>query len=155
MISVVFYLWNRDRHKGTDNASYLEVFLVQFVHSICYRCGVDIIVHCTYTGSLVAYFNAHCYQARAVLVEMRGSFWRFCIKVIGHVQVIAPKMEAASISETSVNFCQTTRCKSQKTAIFILAAVRTWNLTWKRFCLSVFFPGVRGCVRMLRARYRN
>jgi hypothetical protein len=35
-------------------------------------------------------------------------------------------MEAASTSETSVNFNQTTR---QKRAIFILAAVRTSNLT--------------------------
>jgi hypothetical protein len=35
-------------------------------------------------------------------------------------------MEAASVSETLVNFYQTT---TQKTTIFILAAVRTSNLT--------------------------
>jgi hypothetical protein len=35
----------------------------------------------------------------------------------------------ASTSETSVNFYQTHGATSQKTAIFILAAVRTWNFT--------------------------
>jgi hypothetical protein len=34
-------------------------------------------------------------------------------------------MKAASTSETSVNFYQTTRRKTQKTAIFILDAVKT------------------------------
>jgi hypothetical protein len=38
--------------------------------------------------------------------------------------IIALMMEAASTSESSVNFYQTTR-RTQKTAIFILAAVRT------------------------------
>jgi hypothetical protein len=33
-------------------------------------------------------------------------------------------MEAASTSETSVNFYQTTRRYTQKTAFFVLAAVR-------------------------------
>jgi hypothetical protein len=41
------------------------------------------------------------------------------------LQGIALMMAAASTSETSVNFYQTT----QKIAIFILAAVRTLNLT--------------------------
>jgi hypothetical protein len=44
--------------------------------------------------------------------------------------VITMMMEAASTSETSVNFYQTTwRTTSQKTAVFVIAAVRTWNLT--------------------------
>jgi hypothetical protein len=42
-------------------------------------------------------------------------------------------MEAASTSKMSVNFYQTTQCKTQKTAIFILAAVRTWNLIQHHF----------------------
>jgi hypothetical protein len=41
--------------------------------------------------------------------------------------IIALMMEAASTSETSANFYQTTWSKSQKTAIFILDAVRTSN----------------------------
>jgi hypothetical protein len=42
---------------------------------------------------------------------------------------IALMMKAASISESSVNFYQNTRRNNQKTAIIILAAVRTSNLT--------------------------
>jgi hypothetical protein len=38
---------------------------------------------------------------------------------------IALMMEAASTSETPVNIYQTTGATAQKTAIFILAAVRT------------------------------
>jgi hypothetical protein len=38
-------------------------------------------------------------------------------------------MEAASTFKTSVNFYQTTGATSQKTVIFILAAVRIRNLT--------------------------
>jgi hypothetical protein len=37
--------------------------------------------------------------------------------------------EAVSISETSVNFNQTTRPTPQKTVILILAAVKTSNIT--------------------------
>jgi hypothetical protein len=43
-------------------------------------------------------------------------------------------MEAASASETSVNFYQTRWATNQKTAIFILAAVRTSNLTQNQSC---------------------
>jgi hypothetical protein len=39
--------------------------------------------------------------------------------------IIALMMEAASTSETSVNFYQTTRLNIQKTVIFILAAMGT------------------------------
>jgi hypothetical protein len=39
--------------------------------------------------------------------------------------IIRAVMEAAGTSETSVNFYQTTWCKTQKTAIFIFTAVRT------------------------------
>jgi hypothetical protein len=39
--------------------------------------------------------------------------------------MIALMMKAASTSETSVNFYQTTRRNNQKTDIFILTAVRT------------------------------
>jgi hypothetical protein len=38
---------------------------------------------------------------------------------------------AVSTSEMSVNIYQTTWCTPQKTAIFILTTVRTWNLTDK------------------------
>jgi hypothetical protein len=38
-------------------------------------------------------------------------------------------MEAARTSETLVNFYQTTRRYTQKTAIFVLTAVRTSNPT--------------------------
>jgi hypothetical protein len=38
-------------------------------------------------------------------------------------------MGVASISETSVNFYQTTRRNNLKTGTFVLAAERTWNLT--------------------------
>jgi hypothetical protein len=41
-------------------------------------------------------------------------------------------MEAASTSETSAFFYQTTRCVSQKTAIYILAAVRPSNPTYRK-----------------------
>jgi hypothetical protein len=44
-------------------------------------------------------------------------------------------MEAAGISETSVDFCQTARCSNTRQVIFILAAVRTWNVT----CLIVVY----------------
>jgi hypothetical protein len=40
-------------------------------------------------------------------------------------------MEAASTSETSANFYQTTGTTTQKTAIFTLAAVRTSNLNFE------------------------
>jgi hypothetical protein len=40
-----------------------------------------------------------------------------------------PPSSGRSTSETSVNFYQTTRRNNQKTAIFVLAAVRTWNIT--------------------------
>jgi hypothetical protein len=39
--------------------------------------------------------------------------------------LIALMMKAVNISETSVNFYQTTRRNNQKTIIFIFAAVRT------------------------------
>jgi uncharacterized protein YpmB len=45
------------------------------------------------------------------------------------VLIIALMMAAASTYETSVNFYQNARRNNQKTAIFILAAVRTSNLT--------------------------
>jgi hypothetical protein len=38
-------------------------------------------------------------------------------------------MEAVCISETSVNFYETTQRNISKAVIFILAAVETWNLT--------------------------
>jgi hypothetical protein len=41
------------------------------------------------------------------------------------IAAIALMMEAASTPETSVNFYQTTRKTTQKTAIFILTAMRT------------------------------
>jgi hypothetical protein len=44
-------------------------------------------------------------------------------------------MEAARTSETSVGIDLTTRQHSQKTLNFILAAVRTWNLTHAFFLL--------------------
>jgi hypothetical protein len=44
-----------------------------------------------------------------------------------HAASIVLMMKAASIPETSVNFYQTT---TQKTAIVILAAVRTLNLKY-------------------------
>jgi hypothetical protein len=40
-------------------------------------------------------------------------------------------METASTSDTSINFYKTARPTTQKTAFFILAAVRTSNLTQK------------------------
>jgi hypothetical protein len=43
--------------------------------------------------------------------------------------VMALMTEAAVTSETSVNFYQTTSATFQKTVIFILAAVKTRNLT--------------------------
>jgi hypothetical protein len=51
--------------------------------------------------------------------------------------MIALVTEAASISETSANFYQATRRTTQKTAIFILAAVRASNLTWQKFLQKV------------------
>jgi hypothetical protein len=42
--------------------------------------------------------------------------------------IIILMLEAASTSETSVNFYQTTRAKTQKTAIFILIAVQVQNV---------------------------
>jgi hypothetical protein len=45
-------------------------------------------------------------------------------------------MEAGSTSETSVNFYQTTRRNIPEDSHFILAAVRTWDLTEK---CGVFF----------------
>jgi hypothetical protein len=45
---------------------------------------------------------------------------------------IALMMDAASTSETSVNFYQTTRPNNPEIAIFILAADRTSNVTLKR-----------------------
>jgi hypothetical protein len=44
-------------------------------------------------------------------------------------QAIALMIEAARTSETLVNFYQTTRRYTQKTAIFVLTAVRTSNPT--------------------------
>jgi hypothetical protein len=44
--------------------------------------------------------------------------------------LIAPMMEAVSNAETSVYFHQTTRRNNPEKAVFTLAAVRTWNLTW-------------------------
>jgi hypothetical protein len=49
----------------------------------------------------------------------------YCLYHKGDDLVIALMMEAASTSETSVNFYQTTRATFHKTIIFILAAVRT------------------------------
>jgi hypothetical protein len=51
-----------------------------------------------------------------------------------------PIMEAKGMSKMSVNFYQTTqRNNPQKTAIFILAAVRTWNLTIELQCYYLRF----------------
>jgi hypothetical protein len=49
--------------------------------------------------------------------------------IIRAMSLIALMMEAASTSETSVNFYHTTRSTTHKTAIFILAAVITSNLS--------------------------
>jgi hypothetical protein len=53
--------------------------------------------------------------------------------------LIALMMEAANTSETSVNFTRLHDATTQKTAIFILAAVRTCKLTLQQ---SVFMPRV-------------
>jgi hypothetical protein len=45
--------------------------------------------------------------------------------VTGRAGLIALISEAMRVFETSVNFCQTTCATSQKTAVFILAAVKT------------------------------
>jgi hypothetical protein len=47
-------------------------------------------------------------------------------------------VEAASTSETSVNFYQLHGTTSQKTVIFILAAVRTRNLSHEEFSTTDF-----------------
>jgi hypothetical protein len=52
----------------------------------------------------------------------------FCV-VAPRSRAIALMKEAASTSETLVQFCQSTRRNNHKTAIFILATVRTRNLT--------------------------
>jgi hypothetical protein len=52
---------------------------------------------------------------------------------------IALMMEAASTSETSVDFYQTTRRSDQETACLPLAALRTWNLTWRQYVCPKLF----------------
>jgi hypothetical protein len=49
------------------------------------------------------------------------------VEVYQRFRAMILMIEAVSTSETLVNFYQTTRCCSQKTAIFILAAVTTSN----------------------------
>jgi hypothetical protein len=53
------------------------------------------------------------------------------------VSIIALMIEAASTSETSVNFYQTMRRNNPEEDIFIFAAVRTSNLT--KLCM---FPAI-------------
>jgi phosphoribosylpyrophosphate synthetase len=52
----------------------------------------------------------------------------FCV-VAPRSRAIALMKEAASTSETSVQFCQSTRRNNYNTAVFMLATVRTRNLT--------------------------
>jgi hypothetical protein len=52
---------------------------------------------------------------------------KYCLH---HQAIIALMMEAVRTSETSVNFSVTTRRYIPKTLNFILAVVRTWNLTF-------------------------
>jgi hypothetical protein len=47
-------------------------------------------------------------------------------------------MEAARTSETLVNFYQTTGATTQKTAIFVLIAVRASNPIYLKFILESF-----------------
>jgi hypothetical protein len=64
---------------------------------------------------------------------LRSVFWsKFAtvLEVLAASIIRALMMEAASTSEMSVNFYQTTR-RNIPEIIFILAAVRTCNLTYK------------------------
>lgn len=125
--------------------------MIQFVHSIWYRFGADTIVYCTHTGSLVVEFNSHCYQSLAALVQMRGSFSRFCRKVIGQWEIINPKMEISSIVETSVNFCKITRCRSHKSSSY--SPLSEPEISPKRDSSFIHsFPGDVATPLMLRKR---
>jgi hypothetical protein len=57
--------------------------------------------------------------------------WEKIQMTVFHVVAVVLMVEAASISETSVEFYQTTRRNNNKTAIFINAAVTTLNLPKK------------------------
>jgi hypothetical protein len=64
-----------------------------------------------------------CVVAPYSLVEVYRRFRGAYASIIR--ALVTLMMEAASTYETSVNFYQTTQSNNQKTAIFILAAVRT------------------------------
>jgi uncharacterized membrane protein YfhO len=76
---------------------------------------------------------------------LRHTVWKkfTSISEVVAASIIRAMMEAASISETVVNFYQTTRCNSPEDT---LAAMRTWNLMYHlKFLFTLFHARYTEC----------